>query len=366
MPHRPHTARSRAVLALLTSVALGGCPIGGEDSGEHGDEVGNDESRETDSDSGRPEDDTEESTDDTDDTGESTSESGEESTTETTESSSEDSESSTDTDTSGTESTDTDTDTDTTGETPPCFDESWAGDEFPTFFFFDTTEFDDQVDASCTSAATREWRLRFTAPWAGTFRFRTHGSDFDTVLYAHPGECGEPELACNDNFNGLASRLKLDLEAGETITVTVEGAHAFAEGPGQLKVNEVPANPCWWTNIGPGNLPKTVQGNTGNFEDSFDSACGGFGAPEKLYRFVAPEDGVYRFSTEGSSFDTVLYAWDLAECGEVPPFVCNDDSGFDTDSTLLLDLDEGQKIVVGVDGFGPGDFGPFLLHVEAL
>jgi len=46
--------------------------------------------------------------------------------------------------------------------------------------------------------------------------------------------------------------------------------------------------------------------------------------------------------------------------------MCNDDAGFDLQSELFVDLNGGQKIMIVVDGFGPADFGQFLLNVEKL
>ncbi|EDM79198.1 putative lipoprotein [Plesiocystis pacifica SIR-1] len=337
-------------------VALSGCPIGDDESGDSADEVGGDEAAETLGDESETDD------DETDESSTDESSDGEDDGSSSDNGSFDDGSEST-----GDSSTDDEVgDEETTGDPPPCWDESWSGDQLPATFFFDTTEFDDQTKGSCYDAAdSREWRLRFVAPSTGSFRFDTSGSDFDTTLFVHEGECGEQELACNDNYIGLSSRLHLDLEAGEVVTVTVEGADAFAEGFAKLEISEFEPAECDWTNLSP-SLPKIVQGDTTGLEDHFDSACGGAGAPEKLYRFVAPGPGVYSFDTFGSSFDTVLYVWELDACGEAAPFQCNDDAGFDTGSKLLLDLEGGQKVVIGVDGFGAGDFGPFLLNVEEL
>ncbi|HJL14448.1 MAG TPA: CAP domain-containing protein [Sandaracinaceae bacterium LLY-WYZ-13_1] len=71
--------------------------------------------------------------------------------------------------------------------------------------------------------------FRYTAPVAGTYRFDTEGSGFDTVLSIRAG-CGGEELACNDDIRRgavTASRLTVDLAACETVVVVVDG---FGEG----------------------------------------------------------------------------------------------------------------------------------------
>ncbi|WP_346017067.1 hypothetical protein [Pseudenhygromyxa sp. WMMC2535] len=270
---------------------------------------------------------------------------------------------STDTDTDAGESTDTDTGTDT-GRNPlgGCWDEAWAGDELPVIFFGDTSELLDDAVGSCGDDSTPDYSLRFTAPWTGSFEFDTTGSEFDTVVYINEGGCEGSELACNDNFLVLESRVLIDLEEGQTVTATVDGADAFSLGNFTLTVDVAPDPECETTMLTPP-LPLLFQGDTTELEDQLASACGGAGAPEALFRFIPPGPGTYRVDTSGSSFDTVLYILDA--CDEAP-LACNDDNDLDLQSELILELNPSDKPTIVVDGRGPGDFGAFLLNIEEI
>lgn len=92
-----------------------------------------------------------------------------------------------------------------------------------------TTGLPDDLAASCGGAATADATIGFTAPYDGLFQFHTAGSAFDTILAARQGSCLGPEIACNDDTDGTASSLSLNLQAGEVIVLQVTGA-AGAEG----------------------------------------------------------------------------------------------------------------------------------------
>ncbi|HVM97721.1 MAG TPA: carboxypeptidase regulatory-like domain-containing protein, partial [Candidatus Acidoferrales bacterium] len=109
------------------------------------------------------------------------------------------------------------------------------------------------------------------------------------------------------------------------------------------------------------NLYSTVQNGTTNGISADVGSCGGGEAPEADFTYTAPRDGIYTFDTEGSSFDTVLYARNQqgTEIG------CNDDIqvGIDSRSRLNLALAAGQVITIVVDGFG-NQSGAFLLRIN--
>jgi hypothetical protein len=184
----------------------------------------------------------------------------------------------------------------------------------------------------------------------------------DTVVYIHDQECGTRELGCNDDFIGLDSKLTVKLEQFQLITVTVDGAGPFEEGPLVLTVYEADPPTCAPELIVPV-LPTEIVGDTTGALSELVGDCGGEDAPERVYEFVAPGPGSYRFDTAGSSFDTVLYT--LEAC-DGAPLLCNDDANFTLQSQLIVDLDGGEKVLVAVDGHHVGDFGPFVLHVEEI
>jgi len=242
-----------------------------------------------------------------------------------------------------------------------CWDDFWNDDTLPLVILGNTTNRVDNFTGSCGLGAAPDYQLGFIAPWSGTFAFETSGS-FDTVVYIHDGECSEQELACNDDFIGLNSRAVVALEQGQMITVNVDGTGPFEQGLFKLTISEAIIPICAPEFIPP-NLPTVVLGDSSDADSQLASGCGGAGAPERVYSFVAPGPGSYRFDTAGSSFDTVLYLLD--ECAGAP-LLCNDDAGFDLQSELIAQLAGGEHVLIVVDGFGPGDAGPLLLNVTKL
>ena len=84
--------------------------------------------------------------------------------------------------------------------------------------------------------------------------------------------------------------------------------------------------------------------------------CGGGNGSESVISFTAPADGRYRISTEGSTFDTVLYG----------RLACNDpntelDCAADDPSVMSVQLNAGQTLYIIVDS--QGDDGEYVLNI---
>lgn len=101
------------------------------------------------------------------------------------------------------------------------------------------------------------------------------------------------------------------------------------------------------------------QGDTIAATQRLTPSCtpGGDTAPDRQYAWTAPAAGYYRFTTEGSSYDTILSL--QASCDGME-LACNDDAP-DTPGTwsrLSIQLDAGQTVIVNVDGYngGTGNF----------
>jgi hypothetical protein len=240
-----------------------------------------------------------------------------------------------------------------------CWDQTWNGNTLPAVIFDNTIGRDNDFIGSCGIGAAPDFQLGFIAPWAGSFTFDTEGS-FDTVVYVHDGECGSEELACNDDFIGLDSKLTVQLDAFQIVTVTVDGAGPFEEGPFVLNISEADPPTCEPENIVP-DLPAQVIGDTTGGPSELVGDCGGTDAPERVFEFVAPGPATYRFDTAGSSFDTVLYTLDACDG---PPLDCSDDVDFTFQSEVIVDLEGGQKLTLVVDGHDSDDFGAFVLNVD--
>lgn len=82
----------------------------------------------------------------------------------------------------------------------------------------------------------RDVLLRWRAPSAGSWRFDTAGSDYDTVLHLRDGDCTGPEVACSDDVGGgdYTSRLSATLRMGQVVTVVLSGFNGRPEAPGPL------------------------------------------------------------------------------------------------------------------------------------
>lgn len=77
-------------------------------------------------------------------------------------------------------------------------------------------------DPTCVGSNAPDVQYVWTALVAGTYTFDTVGSGFDTVLYALE-DCVGPELACNDDTVMTQSQIVVDLEAGQSVLIVVDG-----------------------------------------------------------------------------------------------------------------------------------------------
>ncbi len=82
------------------------------------------------------------------------------------------------------------------------------------------------LTGSCSSgsAGAEDLAFSWTAPSNGTYTFDTDGSIYDTVLYVLDGTCSGAEIACDDDSGaGTQSSITLNLSAGQTVIVVVDG-----------------------------------------------------------------------------------------------------------------------------------------------
>ncbi|PRQ03824.1 hypothetical protein [Enhygromyxa salina] len=107
----------------------------------------------------------------------------------------------------------------------------------------------------------------------------------------------------------------------------------------------------------PNSLPVSYGGDTSSGVDEFEGSCvsGSPGAPEAKLSFVAPASGVYSISTEGSTFETVVYVQDAACSGS--DLAC--DYGY-----VEVSLSAGEEVTIFVDGYETG--GIYFLQINSL
>ncbi|MGK4007579.1 MXAN_6577-like cysteine-rich protein [Sorangium sp. So ce1036] len=247
-------------------------------------------------------------------------------------------------------------------EAPPVCPTGTLEPDAPQTIRGDTTWLSDAVAPHCGASGSSDASYTFTAPRDGRYVFDTFGSSFDTLLELRSETCAGSVIVCNnDAAGGKQSRVAADLAAGQTVVAVVDG-NAGDAGAFTLSVTEYVAPPCPEHDLGSA-VPQRVTGNSAAEarESALSSPCGGGDGPEVTYSFTAPERALYTFDTFGSSFDTVLYLHDGTCDG--PSLGCDDDTS-DAQSQVRVLLDEGQTVVVVVDGYGSSSSGPFSLGVS--
>jgi hypothetical protein len=186
----------------------------------------------------------------------------------------------------------------------------------------------------------------FVAPHAGEYTFDTLGSSIDTVLSVHDGDCFGPELTCNDDANGVTSRVQVMLNENQQVMLRVD-SFVVGGGPYIVTSNGLGDVPCVSQDLA-SNLGAGVYSGTLSGEPSGIAACVGSG-PTLAVLWTAPFEGSFTFDTIGSNFDTVLSV-STSCAGE--SLGCNDDNGFDTTSAVTVYLLAGASVVVFVQAFG--------------
>jgi hypothetical protein len=103
-----------------------------------------------------------------------------------------------------------------------------------------------------------------------------------------------------------------------------------------------------------------LTGSTTGDDNDINPTCGGGDANDRVIRFVAPAAGTYTFSTDGSSFDTVLTLHQSC----TTQLACDDDSGLGTQSLLSRVMTAGEVVLIVIDGYN-GATGNFVLNITS-
>jgi hypothetical protein len=90
--------------------------------------------------------------------------------------------------------------------------------------------------STCGGSSAPDASFVWTAPQTANYRIHTGGSSFDTVLYVREGDmCGGAERVCDDDETiSPQSQVELNLMAGETVVITVDG---FSDSAGSFALN---------------------------------------------------------------------------------------------------------------------------------
>jgi hypothetical protein len=97
-------------------------------------------------------------------------------------------------------------------------------------------------EGSCSFDGAPEAELWWTAPATATYLLSLEGSNYDTLMYVRDGGCDGVELGCNDDtitdqMVDLWSSLQLDLTAGQTISIFIDGYNG--SGSYQLEISQL-------------------------------------------------------------------------------------------------------------------------------
>jgi hypothetical protein len=99
-------------------------------------------------------------------------------------------------------------------------------------------ETNNRYPTTCGDGGGADVTHLFTAPADATYTIDTVGTTFDTVLYVLAVDCLGLELACDDDSGmGTSSSLTVDLAAGQSVIIVVDGYRASASGDYTLNIS---------------------------------------------------------------------------------------------------------------------------------
>ncbi len=263
----------------------------------------------------------------------------------------------------------------------------------------DTTDLSNDFAGSCGGTIGPDTSVAWTAPADGTYVVDTNGSAYDNRLYARLG-CGGEELDCDFETGDAVTTIRFFAEAGDEVVFFVDGVDDSAgewvlniaqselgacadgvdnDGNGDIDCDDraclsdpvcVTFDTCPEIDLGSDLGEAIYEGTTvGAGTDSFGtcgatgSAAGGALAPDVTHVWTAPTDGTFTFTTAGSAYDTLMYAY--TECGgEV--FACNDDVGGGLrTSSLTFGFEAGEEVILVVDGWNDNE-GTYQINVSGV
>ena len=124
---------------------------------------------------------------------------------------------------------------------------------------------------------------------------------------------------------------------------------------------------CVATDLGDVTGAAVATGLNGGFGNSFAPSCSiaATGGEEVILSWEAPQSGTYRFTTENSDYDTVLYFLDSCVGDEIED-ACNDDEDFLNGvytAALEMELLEGDQLTIVIDGYDEDALGTYVLDI---
>lgn len=181
---------------------------------------------------------------------------------------------------------------------------------------------------------------QFSLTQTTSLSISTDGSVFDTVLSVWSA-CSNGnlsgEVACNDDFDGISSRVDLYQAPPGTYYILLDGFDGSQSGTFVLTLSPPsppPNDAC--SGAQPILLNSTVYGTTLGADNSQQQFCGAklTNGPEVFYTFTSPDGADVRVDTLGSDLDTVITFRQVSCVGSV--LACNDDFGGTKQSQITI------------------------------
>ena len=236
---------------------------------------------------------------------------------------------------------------------------------------FDTTDATQDGPHHCLYSPNR-WYC-YTASCTGEVTVSLAGSTFDTMLAVYDTcDCDDAEdtlIECNDDTTeSRQSEIVFDAIAGNQYLIEV-GGYDLETGAGFLTVS------C------EGVIPPTSKDDCEHAKaigdvkdqpfDTTDATFDGSGlcmtSPNIWYCYTATCTGNVTVSLAGSSFDTMLAAYDGCECYPTQDDLieCNDDSGPGYQSAVTFAAIAGNQYLIEVGGYGT-EAGEGLISISCV
>ncbi len=183
----------------------------------------------------------------------------------------------------------------------------------------------------------------------------TFGSSYDTILSVTDAITGE-NLGCNDDAGGtVQSMVKTPfLTTGRKLRITVDG---FSSSCGDFYLNIYRLTADLGSSLG---SPIMWSNTCFGINDWYPSCRPSSTAPNTNALWIAPQTRTYTFTSMGSDYDTVLEVFNLANTTSLG---CNDDAGGTLQSSLTLNLQQGQAVLVRMDGYS-NYCGGYYLNIQ--
>ncbi len=233
----------------------------------------------------------------------------------------------------------------------------------------------------------------WTAPANGEVRITTDGSviitatdtnELDTLLgvYTGPRVNALTGVATNDDHGApgtVTSRVRFPVIQATEYLIAVDGYNdgmtiatgsitltlEFVRGPFNRPSNDNFTNRLTLQGLSVSTNRSNVQALR-ELDEPFHAQK--YGDTSVWFTWTAPTEGSVRFSTEGSSFDTLLGIYSGSVLSNLTEIASSDDIDFLAGiltSAVTIDVQAGEVFEIAVDGFD-GEAGQISLHIETI